>query len=66
MVLAVLCAADEDSERNKHMRKLIYVLVAAAVVFVLALVWLHGSAHASIPQATVGKTLANLEAAYQG
>lgn len=48
------------------MRKLIYVLVAAAVALVLGLVWMHDTAHASVPQVTVGKTLANLEAAYQG
>lgn len=48
------------------MRKLIYVLVAAAVVLVLGLVWMHVSAHTSTPHGTVGKTLADLEAAYQG
>lgn len=48
------------------MRKLAYALVAATLVLAVGLVWMIGSAQASIPQVDVGKTLANLEAAYQG
>jgi len=48
------------------LKKRTYVLVASTLVLAIALVWMLGSAHASVPQVNVGKSLANLEAAYQG